>query len=372
MAMRKVLTILAAGVAIASSASAAFAQTHEEISQRQIGRREAGGLEWTFGASTSYVYDINSPDSGTTGINPLGYANMETRDQSFNIDLVQLGVSGERGAASYGATIDFGDLAALADNSTDSNIALQTAWLGYDMDMVGITAGRIATPIGYEVLEPWGNRNISRSYGWQVQPINHDGATVHATMDMFEMMVGAVNNFTVAQNPVNVNDTDNQKGVIGSISSSFSEALNGHVSGIYTNDFGHSAKITEIDTFLHGDLEPNGVGLRYSVEHTWGKFDPDAGSSNDIHSFVGRLGGDLGPTGIDVRYEYVDDDGVLSGVSTNIHSAVLDLTWALVEGMDFRLEYRFDKADDDIYGDDDSFDDTDQIVQAQLMWYPEL
>jgi hypothetical protein len=355
--MRKVLTILAAAVAVAGAAGVAAAD-------------EDNGVNWTFGASTSYVYDINSPDSGFTGANPLGYANMETRDQSFNIDLVQLGVSGERGAASYGATIDFGDLAALADNSTDSNIALQTAWLGYDMDMVGVTAGRIATPIGYEVLEPWGNRNISRSYGWQIQPINHDGATVHATMDMFEMMVGAVNNFTVAQNPVNVNDTDNQKGVIGSISSSFSEAFNGHVSGIYTNDFGHSAKITEIDTFFHGDLEPNGVGLRYSVEHTWAKFDPDAGSSNDIHSFIGRLGGDLGPTGVDLRYEYVDDDGIIA--DTNIHSVALDLTWALVEGMDFRIEYRFDKADDDIYGDDDSFDDTDQIVQAQLMWYPEL
>jgi hypothetical protein len=108
------------------------------------------------------------------------------------------------------------------------------------------------------------------------------------------------------------------------------------------------------------------------VEHTWAKFDPDAGSSADLHSFVGRLGGDLGPTGVDLRYEYVDDEGILGGIDTNIHSVALDLTWALVEGMDFRIEYRFDKADDDIYGDDDSFDDTDQIVQAQLMWYPEL
>lgn len=339
---------------------------------------EGEGPDFTFGASTSYVYDINSPNNGpggTSGFNSLLYANEKTRDQSFNIDMIQLGVSGQRGAASYGATVDFGDLAALADNTSDSQIALQTAWLGYDMDMIGFTAGRFGTPIGWESLEPWANRTISRSYGWQAQPINHDGVTAHATLDMFEVMAGAVNNFTVAGNPVNVNDTDNRKGVIFAVSGAFSEALNGHVSGIYTDDFGHSVALFEINSYIHGTLEPGGVGLRYNIENTYLDADADksvGGGSNKTHSVVGRLGTDLGPTAIDFRFEFLDDDGNVTPVSTKVYSSTLTLAWALVEGMDFRVEYIHNEADDDIYGDGKGLDDSSDILQAQLVWYPEI
>jgi hypothetical protein len=349
-----------------------------------VASAEGDGPDFTFGASTSYVYDINGPNNGaagTSGFNSLAYANQEPRDQSFNVDLIQLGISGQRGAASYGATLDFGDLAYLADNSSDAQVALQTAWLGYDMDMVGFTAGRFGTPIGYEVLEPWGNANISRSYGWQIQPINHDGVTAHATLDMFEVMAGAVNNFTVAQNPVPangtpaVNDTDNRKGVIWAISGSFSDALNGHFSGIYTDDFGHSTVLFETNSIIHGKLEPGGVGLRYAIEYTYLDNDPDqsaGGGSTKSHDVTANIGTDLGPTAIDFRFDYLNDDGNITPVSTKVYSSTLTLAWALVEGMDFRVEYRHDEADDSIYGDGSNTKKHDNIVQAQLVWYPEL
>ncbi len=362
--MRKLLGIVSAAALVVGASSVASA--------------EGEGPNWTFGAATSYVWDINDPNGGFSGFNSLSYSNQELRDQSFNIDLLQLGISGERGAASYGATLDFGDLAAMADNSSDADIALQTAWLGYDMDMVGVTAGRIATPIGYEVLEPWGNATISRSYGWQAQPINHDGVTAHATLDSIELMVGAVNNFTVGQTAATVNDSDNRKGVIWAVSSGLSDALNAHFAGIFTDDFGHSTETLELNGILHGDLEPSGFALQYAVEYTYLNVDPDGSGGSpfagevDLNSIVFRVGTDVGPTGIDIRYEYLDDEGFIVPVSTKIHSFTFDLTWALVDGMDFRVEYRHDEADDNVYGDDATLDDNDDVVQAQLIWYPEL
>jgi len=367
--MRKLVFGLSAAALVVGTASVAAAEEH-------------GGLNWTFGASTSYVYDINGPRAGgggTSGFNSLSYANQELRDESFNIDLMQLGISGERGAASFGATLDFGDLAALADNSSDADFALQTAWLGYDMDMVGITAGRFGTPIGYEVLEPWGNNTISRSYGWQMQPINHDGVTAHATLDMFEIMAGVVNNFTVAQNPVTVNDSDNRKGVIWAVGGAFSDAFNTHFAGIYTDDFGKSTELFELNGIISGDLEPGGIGLRYAVESTYLNADFDGGGGNtSAQSVAVNLGTDLGPTGIDVRYEYMNDNGLIVPVSqggsngSETNSFTVDLTWALVDGMDFRVEYRYDSADNNIFGDGKKLEDSDNIVQAQLIWYPEL
>ena len=51
----------------------------------------------------------------------------------------------------------------------------------------GQAAANFYTPIGYEVLEPWGNANISRSYSWSLlQPINHDGAFVSGRLPRVE------------------------------------------------------------------------------------------------------------------------------------------------------------------------------------------
>ena len=55
------------------------------------------GPNFSFGASTSFVYDFNTPslaNTGGAGFNFLSYSSQE-QDRSFNIDLVQLGISGQ-------------------------------------------------------------------------------------------------------------------------------------------------------------------------------------------------------------------------------------------------------------------------------------
>ena len=330
----------------------------------------SSGPDWTFGASTSYVYDFNSPNGGS-GFNALTYANQKPRDESFNIDLMQLGVSGQRGRASYRALLDFGDLARLADNSTDAQIALQEAWLAYDLDSVGIGAGRFNTPIGYEVLEPWGNAHISRSWGWQAQPINHDGIQAHGHADIIEVTVGVVNSFTVADNPPNVNDTNNDKGVVASFNAAVSDQFNFYFSGIY-NDNDNGPEVKMLNAIASGGAPLAGEQVTYAVEGNWRQNNPTGASDLDFYNIALYLGTTYGPTNFYVRADYTDDDGIVTPTSTNIWSVTIDLSWALVEGMDFRIEYRHDDADDSIFGDGNSTSDSDDTVQAQLLWYPEL
>jgi len=338
-------------------------------------------VNWSFGMSTSYVYDFGDPESSAPpgNLNSLGYASLE-QDESFNIDLVQLGATGQRGALSYGAKIDFGDLAALAGDSSDGDIALQEAYLTWEFaDGISSTVGRFATPFGYELLEPWGNPNISRSWNWLAQPINHDGIKVGGSVENIDMMIGVVNSFTV--NDPNGNDFDDEKGIIGSLGASISDEFNIYGAGIWTEE----ADDTHVyigDLILSGDLDVGEEGMNYAVEGMWRRDDSDTFDTNDMWSIAAYLGFDLGPVALNLRGEYVDDEGVsvpdfldtnegpLLGTDAKLWAATATGSVELVDGVSLRLEYRHDDADEDIFADEEDPDDARDLIQAQLIWTP--
>jgi hypothetical protein len=343
-------------------------------------------VNWSFGMSTSYVFDFGDPEDvqngappGFSPLNSTGYASFE-QDESFNIDLVQLGATGQRGALSYGAKVDFGDLAALAGDSDDGDIALQEAYLTWEFaDGISSTAGRFGTPIGYELLEPWGNPNISRSWTWIGQPINHDGIKVGGSLANIDMMVGVVNNFTV--NDPNGNDFDDEKGIIGSIGASISDAFNIYGAGLWTEE-ADDTHVYIANGILSGDLDMGEEGMNYAVEGMWRRDDSDTFDENDMWSIAGYFGFDLGPLALNLRGEYVDDEGVSTpdfpntnqasvlGTDAKLWAATVTGSVELVDGVSFRMEYRHDDADEDIFADDDETDDVRDLIQAQLIWTP--
>ena len=283
---------------------------------------------------------------------------------------MQLGVTGSRGHVGYSARVDYGDLASVAGDDDSGDIALQEAYLTFDGDGVGGMAGRFATPIGFEVLEPWGNAQASRSWAWTAQPINHDGITLNGSADVVDVMIGIVNNFTV--NDPAGNDIDDDKGVIGSIGAGVSEKLNLYFAGIYTKE-DENVDISAVNAIVSGNLEVVERKLRYAIEGYWRQDDPDGGDDLDLWSVVGYVGADVtGPFAFDFRVEYADDDGIVLGDSSDVVSLTHTLSVDLVEGVDFRFEYRFDKASDDIFTNDSHADDTLHTLTGQLVWTPEL
>ncbi len=338
-----------------------------------VAQADDEGPNFTFGASASFTFDANDP-KGPAGLNGATYASQE-QDESFNIDLVQIGVNGQRGRVGYGAKVDLGDLAALAGDSSDGDIALQEAYLTYDADGLGAMAGRFATPIGYEVLEPWGNANISRSWAWQAQPINHDGITINGSADVVDIMVGVVNNFTVGDTAGN--DIDDEKGIIASVGAGLSDELNLYVAGIFTEE-GDSVDRTLINTILSGAIDAGGSGLRYAIEGNYSEMDPKSGAAAELWNVGVYAGTDIGPAAIDLRWDYTDDEGQLASIlgftspgDLELWSITLTGSVALADGVDFRLEYRHDDADASIFNDNASTDDTIDTVQFQVVWHPE-
>jgi len=336
----------------------------------------APAVNWSFGMATSYVYDFNSPNTeaappgSLVGNNGL-YANFE-QDESFNIDLVQLGLSGERGKLSYGAKLDYGDLARLAGDSEDGDIALQEAFISYDFDVATATAGRFGTPVGYEVLEPWGNPNVSRSWTWIAQPINHDGLKLNSSFDIVDVGVGVVNSFTVNDQPRfdGMNDTDDEKGIFANIGVSVSDAFNIYGVGLW-NEYRDDINQWLGNGIISGNLAMGDSDVNYAIEGMYRKNDDNhTGSDDDMWSLAGYFGFDIGPVGMNLRGEYVDDEGILFGEDVKLWAATVTGAIELVDGVEFRVEYRHDDADEDIYLDDSHGDDTDDVIQAQLYWAP--
>lgn len=341
------------------------------IAVPQAGLADSGsGPDFTFGASTSFGYDLNDPDPGNAGQNRLVYSSLE-QDESFNIDMVQLGISGERGDLSYVGTLTFGDLAAFAGDSADGDIALQTMNITYDFGPVAATAGRFATPIGYEVLEPWGNAHISRSRGWQAQPINHDGITLSGTADVVDWLIGVANNFTVVDNPILANDIDDEKAIIGAVGAALGDDHSIYLSGLYSQE-GDFLDIWLGNLILAGMVSAGDLDINYAVEGNYRDDSPDVGSDLQMWNVAAYGGVDVGPGGIDLRVDHTDDDGITTGgVDAAVTSVTVTGSVPLAAGVDVRLEYRFDTSDEDIFGDGSDLEDTLNTIQAQLVWHPE-
>src|SRR5262245_1900653 len=281
--MRKLAITFAAGV-LALGMSERCANAEDTDSKES-------GPTFTFGASTSYVFDFNDPD--TPGANRLTYSSLE-QEESFNIDLVQLGVVGERGKASYGATIDYGDLAAAAGDSADGDIALQTAWLSFAFtDALSATGGRFGTPIGYEVLEPWGDPNVSRSWAWQAQPINHDGVKVQGVLGPVTLMGGAVNSFTVAD-PAG-NDINDEIGFITSAAFAPSDALSLYASYIFSEEGPSADDRHMFNAIVSGSVPMGDAKLGYAVEGNWRQDDLPGGGDIALWNITPYLKTAIGP-----------------------------------------------------------------------------
>lgn len=359
------------------------------------------------GAAASYVFDINDPDpqNNIGAENARAYSSFE-QDESFNIDMVQLGVTGGRGPVTYGVKLNWGDLAgdtggarfskSAADDSS-AEFELQEAFLAVDASGLTLTAGRIPTPIGYEVLEPWGNTHISHSRIWTFQPINHDGLAVSGSTGNVSGMLGVVNGFYVTDDNEGGfgNNIDDEYGIIGSVGANFGD-IDANLAAIY------SEEADRIDIFeINGILAGVFGNCNAALEMTYLEADEDDSPGDNATGDVSFVDGEEifdvtgyfdvhnGPWTLGLRASFSDETnttfgggGVLGGFSdgdweNERYTVSVTGGYEITEGVMVRAEYRHEESDEGVFGDDDfnifeneGLSDSLDVLQAQILWMP--
>lgn len=307
------------------------------------------------GMSFSYVYDFNEPRDDLAQFNRRSYANVRGGDETIDVDLFQLALHGERDRVGYGVKIDLGELALRVGDADDGEVALQEAWLAYDLGSFALTAGRFATPLGYEVIEPWGNAHISRSRTWAwIMPVSHDGIDVSTTLGGVDVSVGAINSAYVSDPAAN--DYNQEPGVVGSLAFSLGDvAITG--SALYSDDFNFLNGLGSSDQMISNLILAVPLGsVSAAVEGTWQHdFDED----RDFWNVVAYGGTAVRFLGLDVRAEYGRTDlpspNLLISERDDVYFWTITTTasFALTDEVDFRIEYRHDDSETDYFAKDD-------------------
>ena len=136
-----------------------------------------------------YLFNFNNPKNITAG---GGHAYYDARHNSPTIDLAELNVFQTAPPKSFGykATFITGDTADLnhydflsasrgLGEARYKNIQQLYGTYAFGADGSGIDFGKFYTPFGYEVTEPNGNYNESRSLAYSLVPFYHAGLRIY-------------------------------------------------------------------------------------------------------------------------------------------------------------------------------------------------
>jgi hypothetical protein len=136
---------------------------------------------------TYWKYDFSK-----TGNIPTSFASDQN---SVSIGMIDLGLKKKVGKASFVGEMSFGPR---SDQSIPtSGYHIQNLYVSYDVtDKFNLTAGYMATFIGYEVISPAGNFNYSTSYLFTNGPFQNAGfKATYAFSDKVSLMAGIFNNY---------------------------------------------------------------------------------------------------------------------------------------------------------------------------------
>ena len=128
--------------------------------------------------------------SGHSNI-PTSFAN---ENNSVSIGMIDLALKKKVGKAAFVGELSFGPR---SDQSIPtSGYHIQNLYVSYDVtDKFNLTAGYMATFVGYEVISPVGNFNYSTSYLFTNGPFQNAGfKATYAFSDKVSLMAGIFNN----------------------------------------------------------------------------------------------------------------------------------------------------------------------------------
>lgn len=341
-----------------------------------------------FSLDTTYQYSFNEPDSGD-----IGARSLYPEDNEFNLNAFTL--TFEKTPTADGTVMDhlgfradilFGEHAELINPSgIDSDVVSPYQAYIQVMPVEGLNFyfGQFVTLAGFEVIEAKDNPNISRAilFGFAI-PFTHTGIRATYETGPFSVALGVNNGWDQWDDDNDAKTIEAQLGLSGG-----NDSMEGslYVTGYFgkEDDGLGNDEWRELVTVV-GSLAFGPLSLYADLDFGWQEI---AGPDDDAFwwGIAGYAVLDAHPMiDLALRAEYFDDDDGFRGFGTTVWEVTPTVIFKPFKGMpnsdhsayldnfEFRLEYRFDKADAAIFEDEGGADDTQHTVMAQALYWLNL
>ena len=137
--------------------------------------------------------NAKNANSGAGSFN--NYTSFTNSQNSFELGMASVRLEHSAGKASVVADLGFGKRAEeFSYNDAKTMLAIKQAYITYAFtDKFKLTAGSWGTHVGYEVVDPYLNRNYSMSYMFSFGPFFHTGLKAEFSAGKSGFMLGIVN-----------------------------------------------------------------------------------------------------------------------------------------------------------------------------------
>jgi hypothetical protein len=294
-----------------------------------------------------YRYNFaNARNVGDEGVTN-NFTSFTNSQNSFELGMASLKVEHSFGKVGVVADLGFGTRAEeFSYNDANTMLAIKQAYLTYaPNDKLKFTAGSWATHVGYELVDPYLNRNYSMSYMFSYGPFFHTGVKAELTAGKSTFMLGIAN-------PTDLKRANfAQKMLLAQYAVAANDRLK-----FYLNYQGGKAdemkKLNQFDLVVLGTLSDKfNIGYNGTVQSVKLK-DELTNKFEDANSWWGSaLYLNYDPTskfGLTLRGEYFDDKKEVIGFNSSIIATTLSGN-IRIGGLTIIPEFRLENADTELY-----------------------
>jgi len=298
-------------------------------------------------ADVYYKYDFGRSASN----NRTSFTNSHN---SFELGMASVKLEHSIGKVSMVADLGFGKRAEeFSYNDANTRFALKQLYVSYSpWKNFKLTAGSWATHVGYELVDPYANRNYSMSYLFSYGPFFHTGIKAETTVGKNGFMLGIAN-------PTDFKSTSfEHKYLIGQYSTASADDKFKAYVNFLAGKPNDSTKNSQFDMVLTAAVSSSfSIGLNGSVANYKSRaLDGKYGSNNSWYGTALYLNADPKPwLGITLRTEYFNDKKQLNvfnpGIAPkggNVFANTISFDFK-VDNLTIIPEFRLDNASEEIF-----------------------
>ncbi|MBI2190547.1 MAG: porin [Planctomycetes bacterium] len=336
-----------------------------------------------------FTHNFNDPRRVTQTAQDNVGRSFDRNEDTFQVTLAQLAVSKAAEPVGFNLKLDFFETAKVIDAANNGavggdDIAIQNANIVWKAEVgtgLMVTAGKMGGLLGAEPIEATGRYSISRGLVSNLTPLTVMGLRLeYPILDNLSLTLGVNNG---ADDDI---DPDHGKTFEAEISLSPSEAWNASLAFNYgeegdTGDADNSPEgdhILRIDFITSYDVTEN---LSAWLEFIYFNAEDARGvgaNTNDAETIGFAIAARYKFTdryGVSARYEYVGIEKTgAAATDTSIWEVTLTGHVWITEDLEFRLEYRHDNSNLNIFADDgaagtaQATDDAQDTLGVELLY----